>query len=153
MNWVNTTKLLHEQGIEETTILTLRKKFFFSDVNVDLNDPIQLNLLYYQSRDAIICGIHPCTREEAVFLAAHQCQILMGNYDEVKHKPGFLNLEEFLPQEYIKAEDIEKSIYSVYRKLHNLNEINAMFRYFQLCRSLRTYGITFFLVKVKSWYQ
>ena len=37
-----------------------------------------------------------------------------------------------------------------HRKLHNLSELHAKFRYIQLCRSLRTYGVTFFLVKV-SW--
>ena len=36
-----------------------------------------------------------------------------------------------------------------YRKLHSLTELNAKFRYIQLCRSLKTYGVTFFLVKEK----
>ena len=48
VNWLNPDKSLREQGITETAILTLRKKFFFSDQNVDRNDPIQLNLLYVQ---------------------------------------------------------------------------------------------------------
>ena len=50
MNWLNPDKSLREQGIEETSMLTLRKKFFFSDQNVDRNDPVQLNLLYVQVR-------------------------------------------------------------------------------------------------------
>jgi len=29
-----------------------------------------------------------------------------------------------------------------------MTELNAKFRYVQLCRSLKTYGVTFFLVKV-----
>ena len=36
-----------------------------------------------------------------------------------------------------------------HRKLHSLTELNAKFRYIQLCRSLKTYGVTFFLVKEK----
>ena len=131
-------------------MLTLRKKFFFSDQNVDRNDPVQLNLLYVQSRDAIIDGTHPCTRDEGVQFAALQCQIQYGNHNEAKHKPGFLTLEEFLPREYVKLKGIEKSIFADHRRLHNLSEINAKFRYIQLCRSLRTYGVTFFLVKVKK---
>ena len=103
-----------------------------------------------QSRDAIVEGAHPCTREEALQFAALQCQVAYGNHSEAKHKPGFLNLGEFLPQEYIKIKGIEKVIFSEHRKLHNLSELNAKFRYIQLCRSLRTYGVTFFLVKV-SW--
>lgn len=36
-------------------MLTLRKKFFFSDQNVDRNDPVQLNLLYVQvARDSLM---------------------------------------------------------------------------------------------------
>ena len=83
-------------------------------------------------------------------MAALQCQIQYGNHNEAKHKPGFLDLTEFLPREYVRIKGIEKNIFSDHRKLHNLSEINARFRYIQLCRSLRTYGVTFFLVKVRG---
>ena len=76
------------------------------------------------------------------------------------------SLQKFLPREYVKIKGIEKSIFAVsgrgyvklccygdifkeHRKLHNMSELNAKFRYIQLCRSLRTYGVTFFLVKEK----
>ena len=82
------------QLIHETTAVIhssfCRKKFFFSDQNVDRNDPVQLHLLYVQSRDAILDGTHPATKEEATQFAALQCQIQFGNYNESKHKPGFL---------------------------------------------------------------
>ena len=48
VNWLNPEKSLREQGIEESSTLTLRRKYFFSDQNIDCNDPIQLNLLYVQ---------------------------------------------------------------------------------------------------------
>ena len=48
VNWLNKDKSLREQGIDETQVLTLRKKLFFSDQNVDCNDPVQLNLLFVQ---------------------------------------------------------------------------------------------------------
>ena len=131
-------------------MLTLRKKFFFSDQNVQWNDPVQLNLLYVQLRDAIINGTHPCTRHESVQLAALQCQITYGNYNDVRHKPGFLDLPEFLPGHHIKLKGVEKAIFAEHRKLHNLSEMNAKFRYIQFCRSSRTYGVTFFVVKVNS---
>lgn len=35
-----------------------------------------------------------------------------------------------------------------HRKLFGLNDLNAKFRYIELCRSLRTYGVSFFAVKV-----
>ena len=101
-----------------------------------------------QSRDAIIDGTHPCTHEEAIQLAALQCQVQYGNHNEAKHKAGLLNLDELLPREYIKIKRIGKLILAEHQKLHNVSEQNAKYRYIQLCRSLLTYGGTFFLVKV-----
>ena len=46
--WLNHEKSLREQGIPDEQMLLLRKKLFFSDVNVDRNDPVQLNLMYIQ---------------------------------------------------------------------------------------------------------
>ena len=148
VNWLNMDKSLCEQGIEESTVLTLRKKFFFSDKNVHSNDPVQLNLLYVQLRDSIVNGSHLCTRDECVHLAALQCQILYGNHNKSRHKPGFLDLHQFLPHHYVKQKKIEKSIFAEHCKLINLSETNAKFRYIQFCRSLRTYGVTFFVVQV-----
>jgi talin len=76
--------------VSDTEALLLKKKFFFSDQNIDRNDPIQLNLLYVQSRDAIVSGQHPCTPEEAAQLAAMQCQVQYGSHDAPKHKVGFI---------------------------------------------------------------
>ena len=150
VNWLNVDKPLCEQGIDKSAVLTLRKKFFFSDQNVQWNDPVQLNLLYVQLREAIINGTHTCTCHESIQLAALQCQITYGNYNDVRHKPGFLDLQEFLPGHYIKLKGVEKAIFAEHRKLHNLSEVNAKFRYIQFCRSLPTYGVTFFVVKVNN---
>lgn len=48
MGWVDHSKTLREQGIDENETLLLRRKFFFSDQNIDGRDPVQLNLLYVQ---------------------------------------------------------------------------------------------------------
>lgn len=48
MNWVDPSKTLREQGIDEGEPVLLRRKFFFSDGNIDSHDPVQLNLLYVQ---------------------------------------------------------------------------------------------------------
>lgn len=60
-----------------------------------------------------------------------------------------LSLKKFLPKEYAKVKGIEKKIFSEYKQLRNTNELDAQFKYTQLCRSLKTYGVTFFLVKEK----
>jgi len=46
--WLAPEKSLREQGVDENEIVVLKKKFFFSDQNIDRNDPVQLNLLYVQ---------------------------------------------------------------------------------------------------------
>ena len=48
VNWLDHSKTLREQGVDESEFLLLRRKFFFSDQNVDARDPVQLNLLYVQ---------------------------------------------------------------------------------------------------------
>ena len=109
---------------------------------------MQLNLLYVQLRDAIINGSLPCTRDESIHLAALQCQIVHGNHDKNRQKPGFLDLHKFLPDQYTKQKGVEKLIFEAHHKLFNTKEINAKLKYIQFCQSLRTYGVTFFHVKV-----
>ena len=146
VNWLKAEESLCEQGILETDVLTLRKKFFVSDQNVHCNDPVHLNLLYIQLRDAIINGSLPCTRDESVHLAALQCQIVYGNHDKRRQK---LDLHKFLPEQYTKQKGIEKLIYEAYQKLFIVREIEAKLKYIQFCQSLRTYRVTFFQVKVR----
>lgn len=62
--WVDTGKTLREQGIDESETVLLKRKFFFSDQNIDSRDPVQLNLLYVQARDAILDGTHPVTQDK-----------------------------------------------------------------------------------------
>lgn len=149
LNWLDHSKTLRQQGIDDTDTLLLKRKIFFSDQNIDARDPIQLNLLYVQMKTAIINGAHPVSQEEAIQFAGIQCQIQFGDYNETKHKTGFLELKEMLPKEYVKVRGVEKKIYSEHKALYNLSEVDAKVRYTQLCRSLKTYGITFFLVKEK----
>jgi hypothetical protein len=44
----------------------------------------------FQSQDAILDGTHPVTLEEAISLAGIQSHIQFGDYNENKHKSGFL---------------------------------------------------------------
>ncbi|RKO94095.1 talin 1 [Blyttiomyces helicus] len=144
--WLNPEKTLREQGLTELDTVILKKKFFFTDQNIDRNDPVQLNLLYNQAREMIISGKHPCTAEEAAQFGAIQMQVQYGNCEPDKHKSGFIKVKDFLPPEYQKNKDVEKRIYIEHGKLQGLTELNGKFRYVQLSRSLKTYGITFFTV-------
>ncbi|XP_020563504.1 talin-1 isoform X3 [Oryzias latipes] len=148
LNWLDHGRTLREQGVEETEMLLLRRKFFYSDQNVDSRDPVQLNLLYVQARDDILNGSHPVSFDKACEFAGYQCQIQFGDHNESKHKSGFLDLKEFLPKEYIKNKG-EKKIFQAHKNCQNMTEIEAKVSYVKLARSLKTYGVSFFLVKEK----
>ncbi|NXQ23830.1 TLN1 protein, partial [Alaudala cheleensis] len=148
LNWLDHGRTLREQGIDDSETLLLRRKFFYSDQNVDSRDPVQLNLLYVQARDDILNGSHPVSFDKACEFAGHQCQIQFGPYNEQKHKPGFLELKDFLPKEYIKQKG-ERKIFMAHKSCGDMSEIEAKVRYVKLARSLKTYGVSFFLVKEK----
>ncbi|XP_045080975.1 talin-2a isoform X2 [Coregonus clupeaformis] len=149
LNWLDHSRTFREQGVEETETLLLRRKFFYSDQNVDSRDPVQLNLLYVQARDDILNGSHPVSFDKACEFAGIQAQIQFGPHIEHKHKPGFLDLKEFLPKEYIKQRGNEKKIFQDHKNCDEMTEIEAKVKYVKLARSLRTYGVSFFLVKEK----
>uniref|UniRef100_A0A8D2QDU2 Talin 1 n=1 Tax=Zonotrichia albicollis TaxID=44394 RepID=A0A8D2QDU2_ZONAL len=148
LNWLDHGRTLREQGIDDNETLLLRRKFFYSDQNVDSRDPVQLNLLYVQARDDILNGSHPVSFDKACEFAGYQCQIQFGPYNEQKHKPGFLELKDFLPKEYIKQKG-ERKIFMAHKQCQDISEIEAKVRYVKLARSLKTYGVSFFLVKEK----
>ncbi|GCB73134.1 hypothetical protein scyTo_0006641 [Scyliorhinus torazame] len=148
LNWLDHGRTLREQGVDENETLLLRRKFFYSDQNVDSRDPVQLNLLYVQARDDILNGSHPVSFDKACDFAGYQCQIQFGPHNEQKHKPGILDLKEFLPKEYIKQKG-EKRIFMTHKNCANMAEMEAKVLYVKMARSLKTYGVSFFLVKEK----
>ncbi|KAJ8412908.1 hypothetical protein AAFF_G00104900 [Aldrovandia affinis] len=149
LNWLDHGRTFREQGVEESETLLLRRKFFYSDQNVDSRDPVQLNLLYVQARDDILNGSHPVSFDKACEFGGIQAQIQFGPHVEHKHKPGFLDLKEFLPKEYIKQRGAEKKIFQDHKNCGEMSEIEVKVKYVKLARSLRTYGVSFFLVKEK----
>ncbi|VDL62109.1 unnamed protein product [Hymenolepis diminuta] len=148
-NWLSHAKTFRQLGIEEKDNLLLQRKYFFSDQNVGARDPVQLNLLFIQLKEAILNGAHPISLSQAIELAGLQCQAEMGNLIPEKVKSTSIDVKEHLPKEYCKVKSVEKKIKEQYQKLNGLSEKDAKVRYIQVCRSLPTYGITFFLIKEK----
>lgn len=62
----------------------------------------------------------------------------------------YLSPKRILPKEYVKSKGIEKKIIAEHKILLGFKELDAIYRYIELCRSLKTYGVTFFLVKEKD---
>ena len=52
----------------------------------------------------------------------------------------------------MKANKIEKKIFTEHKKLAGTSEIDAKCKYVKLARSLPTFGVHFFLVKVSKKY-
>lgn len=59
-------------------------------------------------------------------------------------------LEKFIPPAFLKTKNLEQSIFKEHKKLSGMTEVNAKFRYVQLCRSLKTYGMSVFKIQVCS---
>jgi talin len=90
-DWLIEDKTLYEQDIAEDEMLIFAKKYFNNDFNIDKEDPMQLHLIYIQSVAGVINGKYdPLQRQEVIDLASVQTQIMHGNHDPNKHKPGFL---------------------------------------------------------------
>jgi len=144
-DWLDPDKTLYEEDIADDDVLVFAKRFFSNDFNVDMNDPMQLHLIYVQASSAVVAGKYdPLTRRDAIELAAFMCQATHGNHDPNKHKPGFFDLAKILPLMWRKDKKIEKEILKEHQKLVGTSDINAKFRFVQIVRSLKTYGITFF---------
>ena len=110
------------------------RKRSLSFSNGDLDDPIQLEVLYGKCKDQVIRGIHPVPRATAISLAALQCFIERGPY--VDGAERFISAQELLPKEYAKAKEHEKNIASEYRDLPTRNASAAKREYCEVSLSL-----------------
>uniref|UniRef100_A0A0N5AYK5 FERM domain-containing protein n=1 Tax=Syphacia muris TaxID=451379 RepID=A0A0N5AYK5_9BILA len=145
--WLDHGKTLREQSVGDDETLVLRRKYFFSDTNVDCRDPVQLNLLYEQCKQGVLQGTHPVKAEMACVLAALQYEIQYGKNQENQLKN--VDFREILPKEYVKSKENEKRIIELYKQSKMGSELDAKSAYVGHCRSLPTYGVTFFVVKEK----
>lgn len=74
-----------------------------------------IHQLYIQCRDGVLRGLHPVSRDTAIKLAALQCYIEYGPFEEgIQRNVDSKNL---LPKEYAKAKELEKNIIQEYREL------------------------------------
>ena len=111
-------------------------------------------------------GTHPVAMDIARQLAAFMIQMQYGDHNEEKHKPGtikfvfkqnlvknillFYSMKSFLPEAFKgKASSAEKKILAEHKNLIGTSELDAKYRYVKLARSLPTFGVHFFLVRVR----
>eukprot|EP00005_Dracoamoeba_jomungandri_P004888 CAMPEP_0174252644 /NCGR_PEP_ID=MMETSP0439-20130205/2023_1 /TAXON_ID=0 /ORGANISM="Stereomyxa ramosa, Strain Chinc5" /LENGTH=2477 /DNA_ID=CAMNT_0015333213 /DNA_START=52 /DNA_END=7482 /DNA_ORIENTATION=+ len=148
--WLHPTQALCEQGVSEDQVLLLKKKFYVDDANVDRSDPVQLHLVYVQSHEAVVNGEHTLTKQDALNFGALQLQIAYGTFDPNKHDKAFIKskMSELVPKQYArKVKPTE--LMTEWKKIVNMVEVNAKYRYVQAVRSLKSYGITYYDVRWK----
>lgn len=143
--WLKPTKPITEQG-NSNEVFVLHKRYYVTDAQLDANSPVQLHLAYIQGRDMVVSGLHPVTKEEVVQFAALQAQAQYGIFNPQSHKPGFLDLPAFVPPNLLKTKDLESLILHYWKGIGPLTELEAKFKYHQLCMTLATYGKTMYSV-------
>jgi len=147
--WLNQTKPITEQG-DPDNIFVLKKRFYINDATLDVSSPVQLHLAYIQGRDGIVSGMNPTTKDEAVLAAALQAQIEHGIFNPHVHKPGFLELEKYIPPDKMKIKDMEACILRQWKGLGSMDTQDLKHKYHKLCKTLATYGQTIYTVTRKE---
>ena len=61
-------------------------------------------------------------------------------------------MKEFLPLGFMKVRNVEKKIFAEHKSLMGTSEIDSKYKYVKLARGLPTFGVHFFLVKVRKIY-
>ena len=146
--WLGNDKTLREAGVEDHDMVVLRRKYMYEQ-SVNIKNPVEINLLYVQSKDGILDGSLPVSSDQAAKFAAYQVQIDRGDFNESYYKTGNVEAKDVLPKEYAKNKDVMKKVKEEHKAIVGLDIINAKYKYIQLCQNLPTYGVTFFLVKEK----
>jgi len=144
IGWLDHDKSLRAQGVDDIEVLVYRKKFFFFK---SVDNAVELHLQFHQLHRDVSHDNLWCTQQEAVKLAALQCQVEFGDYDQAKRY--HTDLSRFLPSVHSKVKHISDLLVGEHQKLCGMSEATAKLQYVQLCQSLPTYGVTFFFVREK----
>jgi talin len=138
--------------------VVLRRRYFFSDANVEERDPKQLALLYKQCVKSVITGEYSVTKQKALQLAGFQAKAEYGRYSS-SNKPDKKIVAELIPADIIKKEKAAKLLPEIVREWEDEDGVDksegADFKfkwqkqYIKVCRSMPTYGVTCFLVKAE----
>ncbi|KAF1744586.1 hypothetical protein MXB_55, partial [Myxobolus squamalis] len=138
ISWIEHDKTLSEQGIDESFLLVVRRKYFYES-NQNFVNPQEISILYNQCRDSILSGTLICSVDEAT-------KVQKSNFVDASFK--LTDLKEYFPKEHQKSlKVVEKKLKEEWKLLNGYSEIDARQQYVILCQNLKLYGTSIFLVK------
>ncbi len=124
-------------------------------------------MVVFQSSDSIVNSAHPVSEEIAIELAALAAISEMLLLDVVNVKDHSSEYKSYLPEEYRKTSKVDKRIdqarlkfvEQIRNEIENVNQSDPAYhetiqrkatkKYIDKCRSLKTFGYRFYLVKEK----
>ncbi|KAE8607467.1 hypothetical protein XENTR_v10011192 [Xenopus tropicalis] len=106
--WLNSSKSLMQQGVQEGDRLWLHFKYYtFHDLDPKL-DVVRINLLFEQARWAVLLEETECTEEEMMVFAALQYHVnklsVTSNPMDLPQDPALQDLEEALSNLEVKMD-------------------------------------------------
>lgn len=113
---------------------------------------MQLHYLYVQCKDMVVSGSLPTSYEEACQLAGLQLQIDYGNFVPENHRYGWFQerLDQISCFQHGRMKNFDKDVLTYWKQVTGMQQLNGKYRYVQLVRSLKTFGITCFEVEEKA---
>lgn len=149
VRWLSTMKTLGEQDVQPSERFVVRRRYFQNGrayVVGAAKDNFPLEPFYKEMNSFVLSGEWRPTLNEALNLAATQCQIDHGDYAE-RHLAA-MNSGRLVCSEYV--DDLEGSINPVVDRwivLKGMSKVAAMMRYIQLVVEMPFFGVSFFRVK------
>eukprot|EP01137_Pigoraptor_chileana_P022054 Opistho-2@86516 len=148
--WLSPTESIASQGLGENDRVLMKYRYF-NKLNLTRNDSVRLNLLYHQAKTEYLNGELNAKETELCKLAAMQCQILFGDFNEGKHTLNFLDAsrKSILPRVY-KLKPLVKKINSEHQSLGGASEIDAKYCFVKLWSTLPSFGVEWFTCMEKN---
>mmetsp|Transcript_1353 Transcript_1353/g.1633 ORF Transcript_1353/g.1633 Transcript_1353/m.1633 type:complete len:783 (+) Transcript_1353:120-2468(+) len=116
----------------------------FFDIHED--DARAVELSYYQAVFDVTDSRYPCTREDAVILAAFECQEKFGDYDGTDVLGD--DVQFYVQTKYYDKDNVDElkdEIYAQYKKFSGYDKFACKVNYLDYIKAWKWYGSRYFL--------
>ncbi|XP_035661057.1 krev interaction trapped protein 1-like [Branchiostoma floridae] len=144
---------------DETPLLYVRRDArLHMEAERKVQDPMAIKMLFDEARTNMLHGMYACSDEDTVAMAGIMMQIIYGDHDTNRHKPGFLNdlnLKLLLPSHKLRNRNMNwvEGILLEHQQLthQGMKDIQTLqYLYLQRCWNFPTYGCAFFSGQIMS---